>query len=399
MIRAGFPSKRLLCRTICCVLLVTLSAAVKPALSEDLEANRRQLEALRAQIAAMGEQLAAQSQAERSTSKDLDRVEEALVVVGESLAKSARRLKELDSEAIHIRAALEQTGQSIAATEGLVRLRLAALYRRSDAGAARMLFSGDSPARIAEDFDFFQRIVRRDRELLSGFRDQLRTQQKLLAQLEAVSAEQRRVHERRQQERTVLREAAAVKDRLLAKIRNDRQLLADNLEQLRIQAAELEALVKRLESTRSAEYSQKPTLFASAKGHLPWPAPGKVRIGFGTGRHPELGTIYQSQGLELKVPGEQPVSAVWPGRVVFASPFRGYGNLLILDHGDGYYTLYAQISGMHRKVGDQVAAGDLLATPGGDNADRLYFEIRKGSSPLDPSEWLRPRRKTGFDKE
>jgi septal ring factor EnvC (AmiA/AmiB activator) len=392
MISAMLASKRFPRKTLTLVMAITFGVAIIPARGEDIETNRRQLQALRAQIAELGEKLATQSQEEHALNQDLSQVEEALAVVAERIASSSRRLKELDAQEFNVRAALVQTSQSITATEGLVRLRLTALYKRSDAGAARMLFSGDGPARIAEDFEFFQRIVRRDRELLTAFRSQLRAQQNLLAQLEAVSAEQRNVHERRQQERSVLREAAVVKDRLLVKIRNDRRLLADKLDQLRAQAAELQALVKSLESTRSAEYSQKPTLFAAAKGHLPWPAPGKVRVGFGTGRHPELGTIYQSQGLELKVPGEQSVSAVWPGRVVFASPFRGYGNLLILDHGDGYYTLYAQISGMHRKVGDQVAAGDLLAIPGGDNADRLYFEIRKGSSPLDPSEWLQPRR-------
>lgn len=377
----------------CVALLLLLLAVIVPvAYGEDLEANRQQLQALRAQISALGERIASQNQAERSTGRDLAGVEEALAAVGERLAASTRRLKQLDEQGIAARTTLEETSQTIAAKERLVRLRLAALYKRSDAGAARMLFSGDGPARIAEDYNFFQRIVRRDRQLLDEYREELRRQQQLLAQIAAVAAEQRMRLEQRQQERTVLREAATVKARLLAKIRGDKQALADNLRQLRAQEAELEALVKRLESTRSAEYSQQPTHFAAAKGRLPWPAPGKVRVGFGTGRHPEFGTVYQSQGLELTVANEASVAAVWPGRVVFASPFRGYGNLLILDHGDGYYTLYAQVSGVNRKVGDQVAAGDLLASPGGDGADRVYFEIRKGSTPLDPGEWLRPRR-------
>lgn len=83
--------------------------------------------------------------------------------------------------------------------------------------------------------------------------------------------------------------------------------------------------------------------------------------------------------------------AVAAGKVAFSKPFRGFGNLLILDHGDGYYTLYAQASQLLHKVGDVVAAGDKVALSGFGGNDTVYFEIRQRGTPLDPLQWLKPR--------
>ena len=85
---------------------------------------------------------------------------------------------------------------------------------------------------------------------------------------------------------------------------------------------------------------------------------------------------------------DQPVAAVAAGKVIFASWFKGYGNLLILDHGDSFYTLYAQTSRLLKKVGDTVAAGEQIAFSGYEGNENLYFEVREGRTPLDPTKWL-----------
>jgi septal ring factor EnvC (AmiA/AmiB activator) len=79
------------------------------------------------------------------------------------------------------------------------------------------------------------------------------------------------------------------------------------------------------------------------------------------------------------------------GKVVFAKPFRGFGNLLILDHGGGYYTLYAQARQLVKKVGEVVAAGDTVGISGFGDNKKIYFEIRQRGTPLNPLQWLKPR--------
>jgi len=357
----------------------------------DLESRRRELQEMEEKMQQLARHLEAKAASERSLKTDLALVETTLARIAERVNGTALRLNALAREKDREAAQLETTAVLLAESEKLVRLRLAALYKRSDGGGARLLFSGTRAAQVAEDLDYFGRIIRRDRLLLVSYREQLAARQRTLVELESLDREERELLAGQQQEAALLRRARAAKDRLLVVVRSDKRLLAENLRLVREEAQQLAELINKLESEKAREYIQTPTFFAAQKGLLPWPAKGMVRIGFGAGRHPDLGTTFQSQGIELKVPRTQPVVAVWPGRVVFSSPFRGYGHLVIIDHGEGYFSLYAHLSGVTCQVGDGVRKGDVLAAPGGDAGDRVYFEVRKGSNPLNPIDWLAPR--------
>ena len=140
--------------------------------------------------------------------------------------------------------------------------------------------------------------------------------------------------------RQEMNKAAKVKQQLLAKVRQDKDFLSRELVELKERANRVDELIRKLETARSKVPPASGTGFAAQKGRLHWPVAGRVRIPFGNSRHPDLGTPYQSHGIELEITGERTVTAVWSGKVVYADLFKGYGNLLILDHGDGYYTLY-----------------------------------------------------------
>jgi septal ring factor EnvC (AmiA/AmiB activator) len=116
-----------------------------------------------------------------------------------------------------------------------------------------------------------------------------------------------------------------------------------------------------------------------------------VRIGYGPTRHPELGTQIESNGLEIAVAPQTPVKSVWGGRVLYASPLKGFGNLMVIDHGDKYYSLYAHAAKFTRRVGDVVESGDVVALAGNEGRDVIYFEIRHRGEPVDPMQWLAPR--------
>jgi len=372
---------------LCCVFLLYHTAA----LGSDLERRRRELQEVEEKIQQLSGHLQAKAASERSLKADLELVETTLSQITERVQTTRRKLDLLATEKAREKAQLERTTSSLVESEKLVRKRLAALYKRTDGGGARLLFSGAGAAQVAEDLDYFSRIVRRDRIILAEYRQQIALRQQTLSKLETLDAEERELLSGQQQEAALLRTAVAAKDQLLTRVRSDKQLLSENLRLVREQAQQLAELINKLESEQGREYIQGPTFFATQKGTLPWPARGTIRTRFGPGRHPDLGTAYQSQGIELKVAKGQSITAVWPGRVAFSSPFRGYGNLVIIDHGEGYYTLYAQLSGVTSRVGDSVRKGDPIAAPGGDAGDRVYFEIRKGSNPIDPAAWLAPR--------
>ena len=126
--------------------------------------------------------------------------------------------------------------------------------------------------------------------------------------------------------------------------------------------------------------------FGKLAGKLPWPLPGRITTGYNSRREGAL----RWQGVILGAPGGTPVRAIHSGRVVFADWLRGYGLLTIVDHGDGYLSLYGYNQALLREVGEWVAAGDSLAlagNSGGNMASGLYFEIRHRGKAVNPTRW------------
>lgn len=146
---------------------------------------------------------------------------------------------------------------------------------------------------------------------------------------------------------------------------------------------------------------------AEAKRSLPWPAQGRVVSTFGREPLRELGTVMIHQGIRLATEAGAPVKPVKSGRIIFAGPFRSYGQVLIVDHGQAFYTIYGQLGELRKKKGDEVSPEEPIATAGGpdsragipgstpgrsapEGGGALYFEIRQSGEALDPLEWLKP---------
>ena len=134
--------------------------------------------------------------------------------------------------------------------------------------------------------------------------------------------------------------------------------------------------------------------FGKLRGRLPWPTEGRIIAGFGAQVHPRFGTRTFRNGVDIEAAEGREVAAVYAGHVVYTGWFKGYGNLIILDHGGEYYTLYAHIAEIEVKEGDDVRQGQRIGTVGDTGSlagPRLYFEVRYQGKPQDPAEWLRQR--------
>jgi murein DD-endopeptidase MepM/ murein hydrolase activator NlpD len=130
----------------------------------------------------------------------------------------------------------------------------------------------------------------------------------------------------------------------------------------------------------------------SAHGRLLFPVPGgQIEARFGRAVDPRFGTVTLQRGIDVRAPEGAPVRAVHGGTVVHAGWFRGYGNLMIIDHGGGIFSLMAHLASLDRAVGDEVRRGDQLGTVGDTGSLKgsyLYFELRDGQKPFDPEPWL-----------
>jgi septal ring factor EnvC (AmiA/AmiB activator) len=168
------------------------------------------------------------------------------------------------------------------------------------------------------------------------------------------------------------------------------------LQELERSAARIDSLLRELEQRRRAAAARPPSasLPKGVKGGLPWPAEGSILTYFGRQKHPTFNTYVQRKGIEIRTVEGSAIHAVMPGTVVYADWLKGYGLVIILDHANGFFSLYAHASKILTSVGAVVASGQAIGETGdtgmtGENT--LYFELREGAEPVDPLQWLARR--------
>jgi len=204
--------------------LILLLAAVTAA--SDIDESRRKLEEIQKRIAQTAKHLEAKQTAEHSLAEDLQTVETEISRLGTQLAGQKRRLAAMESEIADREVAAASARRAAAASEADVRRRLAALYKAGETGLVKILFSPSSPAQMAQDYDFLGRVVRRDRELLANYRQQLDELQTALARLTILRREQQAGIAALAENQKTARQALRLKEELLVQVRRDRQSLA-----------------------------------------------------------------------------------------------------------------------------------------------------------------------------
>jgi septal ring factor EnvC (AmiA/AmiB activator) len=376
------------------LILVGLAVSLTylPAGADELDASKERLDKIQQQIEDALQGLRSKELQKGTLSEELSRLSTETRRIERLTKKSSKQLSELSARLEKQRNSLKEIEKQRTQTEKQIRHRLVVLYKTGEVGLIKALLSeAESPRDIAEKYAFLSRMVRHDRELLTEYRQQSENHRIQLAELETLRSKQSSVVERRRQEEEALRKARKSKKTLLAKVKADAGLLEGVLQELRAKAARLNGLVKKLETEQSRSYTGSLEGISSHKGRLIWPVPGKLKVGFGTSRHGDLGTLIESHGYDIEAPVGTPVNAAAEGKVIFAKRLRGYGKLMIIDHGHKYYTLYAHVARFSKKVGDSVAASEVVAFSGFEGRDAVYFEIRQGGKPLDPGDWLGPR--------
>ena len=291
-----------------------------------------------------------------------------------------------------------------------VKKRLAAFYQTGEVGVLNALFASGNLGELLNLQEYVQKLFQHDQQSLGEFRRQL----DLLA---AAQAELVKAKERSQaligqvkEGEAALAKSQEERDNLLAKAKAEEKLYQQALQSLE---ADAERLTKTIAQARRAEalaakrrasakkYQagrlspiEPGTGFAGQKGRLPPPAAGKVLRKFGPYQD-NFGNQLHNEGLDLMVPAKSEVRAIHAGRVIFAGLMPGYGQMVIIDHGDQYYSLASGLAALKKKKGDQVRAGEEIGLAGGDEGGGhpgLHLEIRHGSTALDPLLWFDSRR-------
>jgi septal ring factor EnvC (AmiA/AmiB activator) len=384
-----------------------LAPAVALGQIDSLEMNkRRELEEIQRQARETREAAQRLKTQETSEIGRLRRTERDLGSTQRRLRNLNRRQDELDENLLETRVRLDRSQQALEKQRRLLGRRLRNLYKFGPGGEVEFLLSTASFAQLLARWDFLVRIARQDQELLDAL-EQRRTDVEANAQrLTATIDQVERNLGVTERERRRLASLRVERQQTVGRIQTQRKAYESAAAELEKTARSIQRLLAQLERQRKAEEEarkrgeapgRQPAPytgdFARGQGALDWPVQGDLIGRFGPEEHPRFKTKTMNNGVDISAPIGTTVRSVAKGRVDFTSEDYGtYGQLVILNHGDGYYTLYAHLSEILVRVGNEVQSGQTIGRVGDTGSLKgnvLHFEVRRGATALDPEDWLR----------
>lgn len=369
----------------------------------DAATREEDLNALRARIGTLKSELESR-ETDRREARDALRASES------AISEATRALAALETQRRQARDELTRLGERQRGLEQELAARQAALGRllaaRAAAGApdvVRLALSGEDPSEVARQLYYLSVLSRAAARLIDAHRTGLVELERLrdesanrARELGEIEARQRADREKVLAER---RERRRVLERIAGELRSGRRemkrMLADEQRLARLVQEIGRVLVSRpgagyRRSDRLPEPNTDGRPFASLRGTLGLPVRGELTGRFRAQRGAQAG----SKGLFIRAPEGQPVRAVAAGRVVYADWMRGFGNLLIVDHGEAYLSIYGNNESLLKQTGDSVSAGETVATvgaSGGRDESGVYFELRHLGQAFDPLSWVRAK--------
>ncbi len=372
-----------------CLLAATVRADTPAPSGSERQAD---LDRLQRRIALLKGKLAEGEKKVASLAEELQRLELRLEIanreaelVAATRVEYAGRLAAVTAERAAAAVAAAQSRQAL-----LARARL--LQRFGRFGYFRVLLEAHDVPAFLSSIERLDGLARRDGRLLRQHRDSEARLQADLLHEQALKSEIDRLYARSRQEEVHVAALKVERERLLARERTDSASRRREVSALTDKASRLERLLETL-SRQSGEEPVGPSGgIRPWKGVLDWPARGSIVETFGRHRHPKFDTWTVSNGIALAVPLGTPVHAVYAGKTIYAQWLAEYGNLVILDHGDGMLSLYAWLQGVLVKPGAPVPVGAEIGVAGygpGRDEPGVYFEVRDRQKATDPIAWLR----------
>ena len=364
-------------------LVLPASPGAPPAFAQSLETREQELAQIREQIESLRSRVASMRERETTLEDQLKRLRAELDLQQARLDEADTALELATARAAATEARVVELEADLGSVRDDLRRRMVGLYRLGRHGYLRLFLTIEADDGLLPAIRQLRYLVRRDRRSVDRY---LALRDDLLAQQTRLELERAEVAQWQAQEKERRDELATLRrrhERLLAKAAAERRLLAS-------QASELEDTERKLVELLSGFVGddQAPlegTPIQEFRGVLDWPLQGQVRVEFGPRKDPRYRTEVPHNGIEMATGHGSKVRVVFPGSVVWAGDFEGYGPMVVVLHPGKVFTLYAGLQLLNVGEGDVLSLGDVI----GASSDRLYFEIRADKQPRDPREWLR----------
>ena len=361
-----------------------------------LNQEKSELRAIQKKIKEKRNRIQETTKKEEKVISELNRIEKELSCKQRDLKQYELNLRKKKQEIEDTNNEIEKLNLEITRQETNLASHIRTLYKLSRTGMTQAVFSSHSFSELIRRYEYFTRVIdfnlgvvtdySKKLDLVERHKQKLENNEKKLAELTKKTRSIQKKIIRHQKEKSTL----------LARVKAEKELHLKALEELERASSRLQALIDKLEKgtiskdSLSASFGGKS--FFSLKGRLALPVEGRVITYFGKHEDPKFSTVSFNKGIEIVAKMGSPIKAVLDGTVIYSDWFKGYGNIIIIDHGDGYYTISGHASELFKKVGDQVKPEEtigLVGDTGSLKGPNLYFEIRHHGQPLNPLEWIK----------
>ncbi len=333
---------------------------------------------------------------ESTTTNQLNAIDKKLSKNRNELYSLNSRLKNLKKDVATANTQLDQINKDIFQRKELFSKRLIALYKyKRSGGILRVIFSSHSYPELSQRTKFIKMILSSDIQIIDHFFKQLSLVKEKRETLQENQKSLEKVKNSILKKKSQIDDQKKKKTVLLKKIRNEKKTYQAAVEELEKASRELQSLIDRLQREIAGKKErfipEDAKRFEALKGKLLFPLSGKIISSYGNRTDPQLNTVIFQKGIEISAKQGQEVRAIYEGTVLYADWFKGYGNIIIIDHGGSYYSLSAHVSKLFKSVGERVEAGEVIALAGDTGSLKgncLYFELRHHGKPLNPLKWL-----------
>ncbi len=328
---------------------------------------------------------------EQKAALELEKIDLELDLRNRELKMAERAVAELHADQRLIENRVDRLSAEYDAQQRFLSRRMRALYKMGSLSYLRLLFSARTDEHMLDSIGMLNYLIQRDAKAIDEFRAMRR-----VIEQESVKLAARRTEVEQAHEEVVTRQAAVEskrqeKQQVLSRLREESRQSAARLSELTEKAGRLQRLMNLLYERDSTRESRGPSM-KELRGALSWPVQGQVTERFGRQRSEQFATFTINNGVTIAAEAGTDVRSIFDGTVLYAQWFKGYGNLVILDHGERVFSLYGNLRASTVSPGAVVRAGETIGIVGeseGEEAGALYFEIRENNQPVDPIGWLR----------
>lgn len=360
-------------------------------ITEKIENEKKELEKLKAQIEERRKKSKEAAKKERSILWNIEEIDYKLGIMKKELRLLDYQLKKKEGDIVFVNTEINGLKKEIDKKSRLLKERLRVVYKNRTGGYLQILFASKDYSTLMRRYKYIKLIVDREAELINSYKDSLNKINNKKIELEKGKEEILYYKGNLTDKEEEIRAEREKKVAILKEVRTEKELYDKLVKELEESASQLSKMIDQLSAAKDKEPVSLSGRFKEEMGRLRWPINGNIAGYFGKQKHPKFNTFIVRKGIDIAAREGDKIKAVFSGKVVYADWFKGYGMLIILDHDEGYYTVYGNASRLLVSSGDYVAKDHVIAEAGDTGISRegnLYFEIRYKGEPQDPMKWL-----------